>query len=147
MEFKHQSVLLEETIRNLRVKPDGIYVDGTLGGGGHSYAVCQQLSAKGSLIGIDQDEAAIKAAGERLKEFGENVTIIRSNYCNMKKELQKIGITSECDDHPQQLLQHEKRITKDRDHIGRWDHFRFGGIFLPAGQQGERLYIQGRCPS
>ena len=86
MEFKHQSVLLEETVRNLRVKPDGIYVDGTLGGGGHSYAVCQQLSAKGSLIGIDQDEAAIKAAGERLKEFGENVTIIRSNYCNMKKE-------------------------------------------------------------
>ena len=64
MEFKHQSVLLEETVRNLRVKPDGIYVDGTLGGGGHSYAVCQQLSAKGSLIGIDQDEAAIKAAGD-----------------------------------------------------------------------------------
>ena len=94
MEFKHQSVLLEETIRNLRVKPDGIYVDGTLGGGGHSYAVCQQLSAKGSLIGIDQDEAAIKAAGERLKDFKENVTIIRSNYCNMKMELQKIGITS-----------------------------------------------------
>ena len=94
MEFKHQSVLLEETIRNLRVKPDGIYVDGTLGGGGHSYRICQQLSAKGSLIGIDQDEAAIKAAGERLKDFKENVTIIRSNYCNMKMELQKIGITS-----------------------------------------------------
>ena len=94
MEFKHQSVLLEETIRNLRVKPDGTYVDGTLGGGGHSYTVCQQLSAKGSLIGIDQDEAAIKAAGDRLKEFGEKVTIIRSNYCNMKKELQKMGITS-----------------------------------------------------
>ena len=94
MEFKHQSVLLEETIRNLRVKPDGTYVDGTLGGGGHSYRICQQLSAKGSLIGIDQDEAAIKAAGERLKDFKENVTIIRSNYCNMKMELQKIGITS-----------------------------------------------------
>ena len=94
MEFKHQSVLLEETIRNLRVKPDGIYVDGTLGGGGHSYRICQQLSAKGSLIGIDQDEAAIKAAGERLKDFKENVTIIRSNYCNLKMELQKIGITS-----------------------------------------------------
>ena len=82
MEFKHKSVLLEETIRNLKVKPDGIYVDGTL------------LSAKGSLIGIDQDEAAIEAAGERLQEFGDRVTIIRSNYCNMKKELQKIGITS-----------------------------------------------------
>ena len=60
MEFKHKSVLLEETIRNLKVKPDGIYVDGTLGGGGHAYEVCRQLSAKGSLIGIDQDEAAIE---------------------------------------------------------------------------------------
>ena len=94
MEFKHKSVLLEETIRNLKVKPDGIYVDGTLGGGGHAYEVCRQLSAKGSLIGIDQDEAAIEAAGERLQDFGDRVTIIRSNYCNMKKELQKIGITS-----------------------------------------------------
>ena len=94
MEFKHNSVLLEETIRNLKVKPDGIYVDGTLGGGGHAYEVCRQLSAKGSLIGIDQDEAAIEAAGERLQEFGDIVTIIRSNYCNMKKELQKIGISS-----------------------------------------------------
>ena len=94
MEFKHKSVLLEETVGNLKVKPDGIYVDGTLGGGGHSYRICQQLSAKGSLIGIDQDEAAIRAAGERLQEFREQVTIIRSNYCNMKKELQKIGITS-----------------------------------------------------
>lgn len=94
MEFKHKSVLLEETVGNLKVKPDGIYVDGTLGGGGHSYRICQQLSAKGSLIGIDQDEAAIRAAGERLQEFKEQVTIIRSNYCNMKKELQKIGITS-----------------------------------------------------
>ena len=85
MEFKHKSVLLEETIRNLKVKPDGIYVDGTLGGGGHAYEVCRQLSAKGSLIGIDQDEAAIEAAGERLQEFGDRVTIIRSNYCNMKR--------------------------------------------------------------
>ncbi len=94
MEFKHKSVLLEETVGNLKVKPDGIYVDGTLGGGGHSYRICQQLSAKGSLIGIDQDEAAIKAAGERLQEFKDQVTIIRSNYCNMKRELHKIGITS-----------------------------------------------------
>lgn len=94
MEFKHKSVLLEETIRNLKVKPDGIYVDGTLGGGGHSYEVCRQLSAKGSLIGIDQDEAAIEAAGERLQEFLDRVTVIRSNYCNMKKELEAIGISA-----------------------------------------------------
>ena len=94
MEFKHKSVLLDETIRNLKVKPDGIYVDGTLGGGGHSYEVCRLLSAKGSLIGIDQDEAAIEAAGNRLQEFSDRVTIVRSNYCNMKKELQKLGIPS-----------------------------------------------------
>lgn len=94
MEFKHQSVLLEETVGNLRVKPDGIYVDGTLGGGGHSYEICRRLSAKGRLIGIDQDEAAINAAGKRLQEFQDKVTIIRSNYCNMKRELQKIGIAS-----------------------------------------------------
>ena len=94
MEFKHKSVLLEETIQNLKVKPDGIYVDGTLGGGGHALEVCRQLSAKGSLIGIDQDDAAIDAAGNRLREFQERVTIIRSNYCNMKKELNRHGITS-----------------------------------------------------
>ena len=94
MEFKPKSVLLEETIQNLKVKPDGIYVDGTLGGGGHALEVCRQLSAKGSLIGIDQDDAAIDAAGNRLREFQDRVTIIRSNYCNMKKELNRHGITS-----------------------------------------------------
>ena len=94
MEFKHKSVLLEETIQNLKVKPDGIYVDGTLGGGGHALEVCRQLSAKGSLIGIDQDDAAIDAAGNRLREFQDRVAIIRSNYCNMKKELNRHGITS-----------------------------------------------------
>ena len=92
--IKHYSVLLKESVDALNCRPDGIYVDGTLGGGGHAYEVCRQLSAKGSLIGIDQDEAAIEAAGERLQEFGDIVTIIRSNYCNMKKELQKIGISS-----------------------------------------------------
>lgn len=94
MEFKHKSVLLNETIENLKIKPDGIYVDGTLGGAGHSYEVCRQLSAKGSLIGIDQDEAAIEAAGKRLQEFQDRVTIIRSNYCNMKRELNQRGIFS-----------------------------------------------------
>ena len=69
MEFKHRSVLLKETIDNLKIKSDGIYVDGTLGGGGHSYEIASRLGAKGKLIGIDQDEAAIKAAGERLSSF------------------------------------------------------------------------------
>lgn len=92
MEFKHYSVLLEETIENLNIKPDGIYVDGTLGGGGHSYQIAKRLSEKGRLIGIDQDADAIKAAGERLEEFKDRVTIIRSNYANMKEELERIGI-------------------------------------------------------
>ena len=94
MEFKHKSVLLDECIENLQIKPDGIYVDGTLGGGGHSYEICRRLSDKGRLIGIDQDSAAIEAAGKRLEEFASKVTIVRSNYCNMKYELAKLGITS-----------------------------------------------------
>lgn len=92
MEFKHTSVLLQETVDGLKVKPDGIYVDGTLGGGGHSYEICRRLGVKGSIIGIDQDAAAIEAAGNRLKDFGEKVTIVRSNYCDMKSRLQELGI-------------------------------------------------------
>ena len=94
MEFRHKSVLLEESIDALQIKPDGIYVDGTLGGGGHSYEICTHLSDKGRLIGIDQDAAAIAAATKRLEEFKDRVTIVRSNYCDMKKELGKLGITS-----------------------------------------------------
>ena len=90
--FKHKSLLLEETVNGLHIKPDGIYVDGTLGGGGHAYEVCKQLSHKGRFIGIDQDEAAIEAASARLRDFGERVTIVRSNYCDMKLQLQKLGI-------------------------------------------------------
>ena len=92
MTFEHKSVLLEETVNGLNIKPDGIYVDGTLGGGGHAFEVCKQLSDKGSFIGIDQDEAAIEAAGIRLRDFGEKVTIVRSNYCDMKSQLHKLGI-------------------------------------------------------
>lgn len=92
MVFKHTSVLLEETVDGLNIKPDGIYVDGTLGGGGHAYEVCSRLSSKGRFIGIDQDEAAIEAAGARLRDFGERVTIVRSNYCDMKLRLQELGI-------------------------------------------------------
>ncbi len=92
MEFAHKSVLLQETVDGLNVKPDGIYVDGTLGGGGHSYEICRRLGKKGSIIGIDQDAAAIEAASVRLKDFGEKVTIVRSNYCDMKSQLHKFGI-------------------------------------------------------
>ena len=85
MEFKHKSVLLKETIEYLNVKPDGIYVDGTLGGGGHAYEVCKRLSSKGKFIGIDQDEDAIKAANRRLSEFEDNIQIVRSNYYQMRE--------------------------------------------------------------
>ncbi len=94
MEFRHKSVLLEKSIDALQIKPDGIYVDGTLGGGGHSLEICRRLSDKGRLIGIDQDEAAIRAASGRLKDFEDRVTIIRSNFCDMRGELGKLGITS-----------------------------------------------------
>lgn len=86
MEFKHYSVLLEETIEQLQVRPDGIYVDGTLGGGDHANEVCRRLTT-GHFYGIDQDDAAIEAAGKRLEGYGEKVTIIRDNYCNMKAAL------------------------------------------------------------
>lgn len=92
MEFKHKSVLLKETIENLNIKPDGIYVDGTLGGGGHAYEVCKRLSSKGRFIGIDQDEDAIKAATRRLMEFEDKVKIIRSNYCDMREALAEAGV-------------------------------------------------------
>lgn len=92
MEFVHKSVLLDETIENLNIKPDGIYVDGTLGGAGHSYEICKRLSDKGRLIGIDQDEDAIAAATERLAEFKDRVTIVRSNYNDFEQVLKNLGI-------------------------------------------------------
>lgn len=92
MEFSHVSVLLRETIEELCIRPEGVYVDGTLGGGGHAYEVCRRLSEKGRLIGIDQDADAIDAAAERLKEFADRVLLVRSNYCNMRLELQKLKI-------------------------------------------------------
>lgn len=92
MDFSHKSVLLSETIDNLSIKPSGIYVDGTLGGGGHAFHICEKLSSKGRLIGIDQDEAAIQAAGERLAPFKSLTTIVRNNYEAMPAVLDKLGI-------------------------------------------------------
>lgn len=94
MEFRHKSVLLSETIENLNIRPDGVYVDGTLGGGGHSFHIAERLSKDGRLIGIDQDDAAIQAAGERLSRFGSKVTVVRSNYKDTDSVLQKLGIPS-----------------------------------------------------
>ncbi len=92
MEFKHVSVLLEETLDGLNIKPDGLYMDGTLGGGGHSFHIAERLK-NGHLYGIDQDADAIKAAGERLSCYGDKVTIIRDNYVNAVARLKEIGVT------------------------------------------------------
>ena len=92
MEFNHYSVLLGETIENLNIKPDGIYVDGTLGGGGHSFEIASRLTT-GHLYGFDQDTDALKAAGERLKPYENLVTRIHSNYEFMKERLAEEGVT------------------------------------------------------
>lgn len=92
MKFNHISVLLQETVDNLQVREEKIYVDGTLGGGGHSFEILKRMNGNGRLIGIDQDEAAICAAGKRLEEYKESVTIVRDNYCNMKQVLADLGI-------------------------------------------------------
>ena len=91
MEFKHKPVLLEECIENLNINPDGIYVDGTLGGAGHSFEIAKRLSSKGMLIGIDRDEDALKAAKERLKEFN-NVQYVHGNHDEIKEILEQLGI-------------------------------------------------------
>ena len=89
--FVHKSVLLYETVGSLNIKPGGIYVDGTLGGGGHAYEVCKRLGS-GRLIGIDQDADAIQAAGRRLAPFKDKVTIVRSNYRSMAAVLKELEI-------------------------------------------------------
>ena len=93
MEFKHYSVLLDETIENLNIKPDGIYMDGTLGGAGHAFHVCERLGEQGRFYGIDQDGDAIEAASKRLATFADRVTVIRSNYRYARERLSEIGVT------------------------------------------------------
>ena len=91
-EFAHVSVLLDEVIEGLNIKPDGIYVDGTLGGAGHSSEIVKRLSGSGRLIGIDRDESAILAAGKRLEPYKNRVTIVRDNYLNTVDILEGLGI-------------------------------------------------------
>ena len=92
MEFVHKSIMLEETIEFLSIKPDGIYVDGTLGGGGHSLEIAKHLGPKGSLIGIDQDGEAVQAATARLEPFQDKVSIVRSNYAQMRQVLRDLSV-------------------------------------------------------
>ena len=91
-EFKHISVLLDETIEGLTIKPDGIYVDGTMGGAGHGYEVCKRLGSGGRYIGIDRDEAAIAAGRKRLAEFEDKVSIVRGNYSSASEILKELNI-------------------------------------------------------
>lgn len=92
MTFSHTSVLLYETVDSLNIRPDGVYVDGTLGGGGHASLVLSRLGEKGRLIGLDQDADAIAAAGERLRGFGDRAVLIRTNYENIREALASLGI-------------------------------------------------------
>lgn len=92
MEFKHKSVLLDECIEGLNIKPDGIYVDGTLGGGGHSSEICRRLGENGTLIGIDRDDDALAAAKERLKEFNCKKIFVKSNYSDVDHVIEELGI-------------------------------------------------------
>ncbi|MCI5721025.1 MAG: 16S rRNA (cytosine(1402)-N(4))-methyltransferase RsmH [Firmicutes bacterium] len=92
MEFKHTSVLLNECIENLNIRPDGIYVDGTLGGGGHSSVICERLSEEGTLIGIDRDRDALDAAGRRLEPYGCRKILVQSNYSDIKNVLNELEI-------------------------------------------------------
>lgn len=92
MEFKHLSVMLDECIEGLDIKPDGIYVDGTLGGGGHSSVICSKLGSDGTLIGIDRDKDALEAASKRLEEYDCKKYFVQSNYSDIKQVLDDLGI-------------------------------------------------------
>lgn len=92
MTFHHYSVLLRETIEGLAIRADGVYVDGTLGGGGHALSICERLSGRGRLIGIDQDGAAIEAASERLKDYRDRAVIVRGNYEDIAEILMRLQI-------------------------------------------------------
>ena len=91
MEFQHRSVLLDECIDALSIRPDGIYLDGTLGGAGHSLEICRRLTT-GRLIGVDRDEVALRAAEERLKPFADRVTTVHSNFCEINTILDRLGL-------------------------------------------------------
>ena len=92
MDFHHVSVLLNETLDGLAIKPDGTYVDCTLGGGGHSHAIGERLSTEGMIIGLDQDVAALEAASRRLSDLSCQVKVIQTNFSNLKNALQEVGI-------------------------------------------------------
>ena len=92
MEFRHRPVMLEQCVKGLDIRPDGIYVDGTLGGGGHSAAICRSLDERGALIGIDRDRDALNVSSERLKEYKCQKYFVQSNYSDIKQVLDELKI-------------------------------------------------------
>lgn len=92
MDFKHEPVLFDQCIKGLEIKPDGVYVDGTLGGGGHSTGICSALNENGMLIGIDRDKDALAAASKRLEKFNCRKLFVQSNYSDIKDILHQVGI-------------------------------------------------------
>ena len=92
MEFKHVPIMLDQVLENLDIKADGVYVDGTLGGAGHSHEIIKKLSSGGRLVGIDQDDDAIRSAGARLQKYMDRVDIVKANYVNMNPVLDELGI-------------------------------------------------------
>ena len=124
MNFRHTSVLLEPSIEQLQIRPNGIYVDGTLGGGGHSYHIAERLTEDGRLIGIDRDEDAICAASKRLEPFTDRVTIVKNNYGNIREVLDRLEISQ-----------------VDGILLRSWR------ILLSAGYGGAGLFLYGGCAS
>lgn len=94
MEFQHTPVMLSEVIGCLKIRPEGVYVDGTIGGAGHSYEIARRLSGEGRLYGFDQDAAAVEAASHRLEPYKDRVSIIRSNFSEMRERLSELGVRS-----------------------------------------------------
>lgn len=92
MKYEHTTVLLKETIEYLNIRPDGIYVDGTLGGGGHASKICEKLNANGLLVGVDQDEVALKAASERLLPYSNKKSFVHSNFSNIRNVINELGL-------------------------------------------------------
>ena len=121
MEFVHQSVLLHECIEALNIKPDGIYLDGTLGGAGHSYQIASRLNENGLLIGIDRDTVALTAAGERLAPLNKPIRLVHENFQNLDSVLEELNIRQPTLSHHMKILCDAGLVTGRKE--GKWMHY------------------------